>query len=95
MPVSRQLVTANEVARICKTRSHMQIVPKKILPDAFPRRRASGSPETTNWPFNGMDETTIKALGRWDSDTYRLYARMSRQVAMRLGRAIASTRYTI
>ena len=43
----------------------------------------------------GIDETTIKALGRWDSETYRLYARMSRQVAMRLGRAIASTRYTV
>ena len=41
----------------------------------------------------GVDETTIRALGRWDSETYRLYARMSRQVAMRLGRAIASTRY--
>ena len=43
----------------------------------------------------GVDETTIRALGRWDSETYRLYARMSRQVAMRLGRAVASTTYDV
>ena len=39
----------------------------------------------------GVDETTIRALGRWDSETYRLYTRMSRQAAMRLGAAVAST----
>ena len=41
----------------------------------------------------GVDETTIRALGRWDSETYRLYTRMSRQAAMRLGAAVASTAF--
>ena len=61
-PVSRQLVTANEVARICKTRSHMEIVPKKILPDAFSMRRASRSPETINWPLNPPRQCTRSTL---------------------------------
>ena len=39
----------------------------------------------------GVDESTVRALGRWDSETYRLYTRMSRQAAMRLGAAVAST----
>ena len=39
----------------------------------------------------GVDEATVRALGRWDSETSRLYTRMSRQAAMRLGAAVAST----
>ena len=42
----------------------------------------------------GIDPETIRMLGRWDSRVYQTYARMSRQAAMRLSAAVASTPFT-
>ena len=39
----------------------------------------------------GMSPLTIRVMGRWDSDVYRVYCRLSRQSALRVGAAIAST----
>ena len=36
----------------------------------------------------GVDESTVRALGRWDSETYRLYTRMSRHSYPVLTRAV-------
>ena len=39
----------------------------------------------------GVPAAAIQAMGRWDSEIYRIYCRRSRQVALHLGSAIAST----
>ena len=39
----------------------------------------------------GVPPESIRIMGRWDSDVYQIYCRMSRQVAMRVGSVIAST----
>ena len=38
----------------------------------------------------GVDPESIRALGRWDSQAYRAYTRMSQQAARRVGVAVAS-----
>ena len=42
----------------------------------------------------GVSPTLIRLLGRWSSDVYEIYCRMSRQVALGVGRALASTEVT-
>ena len=39
----------------------------------------------------GVPPETIRIMGRWDSEVYAIYCRMSRQAALRLGVAAAST----
>ena len=42
----------------------------------------------------GVSPTLIRLLGQWSSDVYEIYCRMSRQVALGVGRALASTEVT-
>ena len=39
----------------------------------------------------GVPPETIRITGRWDSEVYAIYCRISRQAALRLGVAAAST----
>ena len=39
----------------------------------------------------GMSPLTIRVMGRWDSDAYEVYCRLSRQTALRVGAVVAST----
>jgi len=41
----------------------------------------------------GVPVAAIQAMGRWDSEIYRVYCRRSRQVALHLGTVIASTEF--
>ena len=42
----------------------------------------------------GVPPEVIRIMGRWDSEVYEIYCRMSRQAARRLGVAVASTAFT-
>ena len=39
----------------------------------------------------GMSPLTTRVMGRWDSDVYEVYCRLSRQSALRVGAVVAST----
>jgi len=41
----------------------------------------------------GVPVAAIQAMGRWDSEIYRVYCRRSRQIALHLGTVIASTAF--
>ena len=41
----------------------------------------------------GIQPATIRLLGRWSSDCYQLYVRMTRQAASSVGVAIGSTSF--
>ena len=43
----------------------------------------------------GMSPLTIRIMGRWDSDVYRVYCKLSRQSALRVGAVIASTPFDV
>ena len=42
----------------------------------------------------GVPPALIRLMGRWSSDIYEIYTRMSLEAALKVGRAIASTRVT-
>ena len=42
----------------------------------------------------GVPPQLIRLLGRWSSDVYQVYCRMSRQAALQAGRALASADVT-
>ena len=39
----------------------------------------------------GVPPEAIRVMGRWDSEVYEIYCRRSKQLALRLGRVVAST----
>ena len=41
----------------------------------------------------GIEPSAIRLAGRWSSDVYEIYVRLSRQAASRLGRVIGSTAF--
>ena len=41
----------------------------------------------------GIEPSAIRLAGRWSSDVYEIYVRLSRQAASRLGRVIGSSAF--
>ena len=39
----------------------------------------------------GVPPQLIRLMGRWSSDVYEIYCRMSREAALRVGRSLTST----
>ena len=42
----------------------------------------------------GVSPALIRLMGRWSSDIYEIYCRMSKQSALHVGRALASAQVT-
>ena len=61
----------------------------ELLPAAFDH--APDEAEVRAALAAGVPPEAIRVLGRWDSEVYEIYMRLSRQVALRLGAAVAST----
>ena len=41
----------------------------------------------------GVEPSAIRLAGRWSSDVYEIYLRLSREAAVRLGRVVGSTSF--